>query len=147
MKPILSAIALGLSASGCSTITVQKSAHSSPESDMQVEYLEIVTPEVEATISTLAAQHGVSFGAPIAALGSAHTADLAGGGRIAVRAPMADHEGPIVRPYLLVPDIAAATVAAKAEGAEFAMEATEIPGEGTFAIYFLGGVQFGLWQK
>ena len=32
-------------------------------------------------------------------------------------------------------------------GAQFAMMPTEIPDRGTFAIYFHGGVQFGLWEK
>lgn len=114
---------------------------------MQTEYLEIVTPDVEATCKILAQHHGAVFSAPIAELGQARLADITGGGRIGVRAPMADHETPTVRPYMLVDDIEAAIASAQAEGAEFAMLATAVPGQGTFAIYMLGGIQHGLWQR
>lgn len=114
---------------------------------VQVQYLEIVTPNVDETCAALAAQHGVSFGEPVAMLGNARTADLSGGGRIGVRAPMRPDEAPVVRPYLLVDDIEAAIAAAEASGAEFAMRATQIPGEGTFAIYLLGGIEHGIWQQ
>lgn len=113
---------------------------------MQVQYLEIVTPEVDATCAALAAQHGATFSDPVAMLGNARTAALTGGGRISVRGPMRPDEAPVVRPYLLVSDIEAAIAAADAAGAEFAMRATSIPGEGTFAIYMLGGIEHGIWQ-
>ena len=113
---------------------------------MHVQYLEIVTTDVDATCSVLAKTHGVTFGAPEAAFGNARIATLTSGGRIGVRAPLADHEQPVVRPYLLVDDIEAAVGAAEAAGAEIAMPATEIPGGGRFAIYILGGIQHGLWQ-
>lgn len=116
------------------------------ENAMHVQYLEIVTHKVEATCAALAQLHGVTFGEPEPGLGGARVAALESGGRIGVRAPLAEHDLPIVRPYLLVDDIAAATAAAEAAGAEFAMTATEIPGHGTFAIYFLGGIQYGLWE-
>ena len=116
------------------------------ESAMQVYYLEIVTPKVDETCAALAAQHGVTFSEPDAMLGNARTADIAGGGRIGVRAPMRDTEEPVVRPYLRVDDIEAASAEAEKAGAEFAMTATEIPGQGEFAIYFLGGIQHGIWQ-
>lgn len=111
-----------------------------------VQYLEIVTPEVDATCKALAAQHGVSFGAPQEGLGNAYVAVLAGGGRIGVRAPMRADEAPVVRPYLGVVDIEAASKKAESAGAQFAMRATEIPGQGKFAIYFLGEIQYGLWE-
>ncbi len=113
---------------------------------MHVQYLEIVTPNLEETCAALAAQHGVSFSDPEPMLGNARTAELASGGRIGVRAPMRDDEAPVVRPYMLVDDIEATSAAAEAAGAEFAMRATEIPGQGKFAIYFLGGIQYGLWE-
>lgn len=113
---------------------------------MHIHYLEIVSNDVDATCAALAAVHGADFAAPEAMLGNARLATLKEGGRIGVRAPMAEHDHPVVRPYLLVDDIEAASKAAEAAGAEFAMRATEIPGHGTFAIYFLGGVQYGLWQ-
>ena len=117
------------------------------EKTVQVHYLEIVTPNVEETCAALVAQHGVTFSEPEAMLGNAKVAELAGGGRIGVRAPMRDDEEPVVRPYMLVDDIEAASAAAEAAGAEFAMRATEIPGQGKFAIYFLGGIQHGLWER
>ena len=114
---------------------------------MQVQYLEIVTPEVDETCAALAAQHGVTFSAPEPGLGNARVAAMAGGGRIGVRAPMREDEAPVVRPYMLVDDIEAASKIAEAQGAEFALRSTEIPGHGKFAIYFLGGIQHGLWEN
>jgi predicted enzyme related to lactoylglutathione lyase len=116
------------------------------ESTVIVHYLEIVTPKVDATCDALEKVQGVSFGEPIAELGYARTAPTDNGGRIAVRAPMRETEEPVVRPYLLVADIEAAVDAARAAGGEIAMPPTEIPGQGTFAIYLLGGIQHGLWQ-
>jgi predicted enzyme related to lactoylglutathione lyase len=113
---------------------------------LKVHYLEIVTPSVSETCDTLEKAHGVTFGEPIAELGNARTAELKGGGRIGVRAPMRETEEPVVRPYVLVDDIHAAVKAAEAAGAQVAMQPTEIPGQGTFAIYFLGGIEYGLWQ-
>ena len=111
------------------------------------QYLEIVTPEVDATCRALEAMHGVTFSAAVPELGNARTADVAGGGRIGVRAPMAEHETPVVRPYLLVDDINAAIAEAESAGGEVALPRTEIPGQGAFAIYFLGGIQHGLWEN
>lgn len=113
---------------------------------MRVHYLEIVTPEVEATCASLAAQHGTSFSRPEPALGGARLAQLDGGGRVGVRAPLRDTETPVVRPYRLVDSLDAALDHARAAGAEVAMEATPIAGHGTFAIYILGGIEHGLWQ-
>ena len=110
------------------------------EKSVQIRYLEIVTPAVNET-------HAVAFGAPVPALGNARTADLKDGGRIGVRAPMRETEAPVVRPYLLVDDIHAAAKAAEAAGAEIAIPPMEIPGQGTFAIYLLGGIDHGLWQR
>ena len=83
----------------------------------------------------------------VAEFGNARTADLAGGGRIGVRAPMRETEKPVVRPYLLVDDIEAAVKAARDAGAEIAMPPMPIPGQGTFSIYILGGIEHGLWQN
>ncbi|MEO0398128.1 MAG: hydroxylase [Pseudomonadota bacterium] len=114
---------------------------------MHVHYLEIVTPDVEETCKALFAQHGVTFEPPVASLGNARIAHLTGGGRIGVRAPMRESEAPIVRPYLLVDDIQVAIAAAESAGAMVAMPATEIPGQGKFVIYILGGVEHGLWER
>lgn len=113
---------------------------------MRVQYLEIVTPEVDALCSVYEASHGVVFGPPEAGLGNARTTKLDDGGVIGVRAPMSDAEEPVVRPYLLVPDVGQALDAAVAAGAEIAHPPLELPGHGTFAIYVCGGIQHGLWQ-
>ena len=113
---------------------------------MQVHYLEIVTPDMDATCVALEKLHGVSFSAPEAGLGNARTAPLDGGGLIGVRAPMHEAEEPVVRPYILVEDIVAAVDAAKASGGEIAHPPLEIPGRGKFAIYIQGGIHHGLWQ-
>ena len=114
---------------------------------MQIDYLEIVTPDVDAVCTTYERALGVSFGEREAGLGGARTAELAGGGRIGVRAPMHESEQPVVRPYWRVSDIAAAWSAALAAGAEEAHPPLEIPGHGSFAIYVRGGVHHGLWQR
>lgn len=113
---------------------------------MLVQYLEIVTPAVDETCSTLEKLHGVSFSEPEAGLGNARTAELKGGGKIGVRAPMGEAEEPVVRPYVLTKDIEAAVQAAEASGALIAHPPLEIPGQGTFAIFIHGGIQHGLWQ-
>lgn len=115
---------------------------------MEVHYLEIVTPDVDATCGALARLHAVAFSdEPEPALGGARTARLAGGGMIGVRAPMHAAEEPVARPYALVTDIDAAVAAAAAAGAQIAVPPMAIPGFGRCAIYFLGGVQHGLWQR
>ena len=53
---------------------------------------------------------------------------------------------PIVRPYLRVEDVDAATQAAAGAGAEIAHPPMELPGLGKFAIVIQGGVNHGLWQ-
>lgn len=131
-----------------STVAVNDSKQDSrKEKAVSIHFLEIVTPEVNATCDLLEKTQGVKFSMPDSMLGYSRTAVLAGGGRIGVRAPLRDTEEPVVRPYLLVDDIEAAIAAAEAAGGEFAMYATEIPGHGRFAIYFLGGIQHGLWQR
>ncbi|MEL7237968.1 MAG: hydroxylase [Planctomycetota bacterium] len=113
---------------------------------MKVQYLEIVTAEVDATCDALAKTHGVAFSGPIPEFGNARTADLGDGGRIGVRGPLRPDEGPVVRPYILVEDIEAAVTAAEAAGAKIALPPMPMPGQGTFAIYILGGIEHGLWQ-
>ena len=113
---------------------------------MQIHYLEIVTPDVDATCDALAKLHGVAFSTPVAELGNARTAALKSGGQIGVRAPMRADEEPVVRPYILVDDIDAATKAAEVAGGEIALPPMEIPDRGKFSIYIQGGIQHGLWQ-
>ena len=114
---------------------------------MQIQYLEIVTPDVDATCTAYENLHGVSFGEPQAGLGNARTAMLAAGGMVGVRAPMHDAEEPVVRPYVLVDDIDAAAAVAVDSGGEIAHPPMELPGHGKFAIYIQGGVHHGLWQN
>jgi len=111
-----------------------------------IRYLEIVTPDVEGTIAIFEASSGVTFSDPIAELGNARLADVPGGSQISVRAPMHDAEAPATRTYFLTDDIEAATEAAVAAGAELAHQPLEIPGRGTFSIFFHGENQFGYWQ-
>ena len=116
------------------------------ETAMVIQYLEIVTPDVDATCSALEKAHGVSFGTPVAEFGNARTAALGNGQTIGVRGPLRDDEHPVVRPYILTENIEAAVDAAREAGAEIAITPTEIPGHGRFAIYILGGIEHGLWQ-
>jgi predicted enzyme related to lactoylglutathione lyase len=113
---------------------------------MQIHYLEIVTPEVDAVCAAYAATHEVRFGQPVAGLGNARTAPLAGGGLVGVRGPLRDTEQPVVRPYWLVDDIKVAVAAVVAAGGYLAHPPMEIPGHGTFAIYIQGGIDHGFWQ-
>lgn len=112
----------------------------------RVEYLEIVTPQVDATCDVLAEIRGVGFGEPVPELGGARLAPMAAGGSIAVRGPLRPDEAPVVRPYLLVDDLDAAVAAAREAGAEIAIERMPLPGRGSIAIYILGGIEHGLWE-
>jgi predicted enzyme related to lactoylglutathione lyase len=113
---------------------------------MKAQYLEIVTQEVDAVCAAYASALSVHFGEPVALLGGARTASLAGGGVVGVRAPLRATESPVVRPYWLVPDIDAAVAAAVGSGGQLAHAPMEIPGHGTFALYVQGGNDHGLWQ-
>ena len=113
---------------------------------MRVHYLEIVASDVDAVCAAYEAAHGIKFGSADPLLGGARTAPLSGGGSIGVRGPLRDTEKPVVRPYWLVDDIAAALDAATKRGASIAHPPLEIPGKGTFAIYVQGDVYHGLWQ-
>lgn len=126
--------------------TAREAQTSLEEGAMLVQYLEIVTPDVEATCDALEEMHGVTFGEPAPGLGNARTAALEGGGRIGVRAPLREDEEPVVRPYVLVDDIDVAARAAVEAGGEIAHPPMEIPGHGKFAIYIHGGIHQGLWQ-
>lgn len=141
----------GAMSSGSAPTHAKRSATSGvlahAEDAMQVQYLEVVTPDVDATCKALAATHGVTFGDPVMALGGARTAPLGTGGRIGVRGPLRPDEEPVVRPYMLVDDIQAAVKGAEAAGATIALPPMDLPGEGTCAIYILGGIDHGLWEN
>jgi hypothetical protein len=114
---------------------------------MRIHYLEIVCHDVAAQCTVLERVHGLSFGRAVADLGHARVADAADGSLIGVRAPLAEHEQPIVRTYLAVGDIAKAVKEAEAAGAVIAYGPTQQGYTGTWAILLLGGVQLGLWQR
>jgi len=113
---------------------------------MDLHYLEIITESVDAVCDVYSTTSGVSFGEPVPELGNARTAELRGGGRIGVRAPMSEDEKPGVRPYWLVPEIEDAVAQVAEGGGEIIHPPLEIPGLGRFAIYVQGGNQHGLWQ-
>jgi len=114
---------------------------------MQVYYLEIVTKDVNGVCQAYAAANGLEFGDPDPALGNARTAALPSGGLVGVRAPLRESEQPIVRPYWLVNDIEAAVREVAQAGGVIALPPMPLPGHGSCAIYFAGGVEHGLWQQ
>lgn len=117
------------------------------QTDMRLHYLEIVCRDVGAQCAALERIHGLAFGQAVAELGQARVAEAPDGSLIGVRAPLAEHEQPIIRTYLEVEDIARAVKEAEATGAAIAYPPTRQGDTGTWAIYILGDVQFGLWQR
>ncbi len=115
--------------------------------NMRVHYLEFVCRDVAAQCAALEQVHGLTFGPAIADLGHARIAEASDGSRIGVRAPLAEHEQPIVRTYLEVDDIARAVKQAESAGAVIAYPPTQQGDTGTWAIYILGDIQIGLWQR
>ena len=113
---------------------------------MKIQYLEIVSPDVDAICKTYEQLHGVKFGEPNANLGNARTAKLPNGGLLGVRAPLRDTEEPIVRPYFLVEEIVESVAKAAESGAEIALPPMELTGHGKCAIFIQGGAEHGLWQ-
>lgn len=130
-----------MSSSGCT-----QSPQSSRRNTVNIQFLEIVTPDVDSACDLYSMMYGVTFGDANPDLGGARTADLGGGGMLGIRGPLRDTETPVVRPYVLVDDISAAVSAAAIAGAEIAMMPTEITGYGQFAIIIHGGIESGLWQ-
>jgi predicted enzyme related to lactoylglutathione lyase len=116
------------------------------EFEHAVYYLDIVTTVVRATSDFYANAYGWEFEAEAPELGNAMVATLPDGSLCGIRAPMNDQETPIVRTYLRVADIDTAVKRAAQLGATVALEPMAIPGRGRVAIYFLGGIQQGLWQ-
>lgn len=114
---------------------------------MPVQYLEIVTTDVDPLVATYQRLHGLEFGSPDPDLGHARVAVCADGSLVGIRAPLAAHEQPIVRVYQAVDDIHQAAARAEADGALVAYPPTRQGQRGTFAILIYGGVQLGLWQR
>lgn len=113
---------------------------------MKIQYLEIVSHDVDAACKAYETTNSVSFGDPDEMLGGARTCTLADGLIVGIRGPLRDDEEPVVRPYWLVNNIGQAVAKLEANGALLAMPPMEIPGKGKFAIYILGGNDHGLWQ-
>ena len=116
---------------------------------MKVQYLEIVTPEVDSVCATYAQIYDVKFSDADVNLGGARTAKLSNGGVIGVigvRGPLRETEEPVVRHYTLVKDIEAAVNAAEKLGAEVAVPPMELPRHGMCAIVIQSGVELGFWQ-
>lgn len=136
-----------LSAVGCHTIgPAAPSAQPQRDQAMGIHYLEIVTRDVDSACSLYEELHGLSFGPPDPDLGGARVAEWPDGSLVGIRAPLADHESPILRTYLAVDDIEQAAKAAEERGATLAYPPTRQGERGTFAIFFEGDVQHGLWQ-
>jgi predicted enzyme related to lactoylglutathione lyase len=129
---------------GCQTME-QPEQNGQPH--MRIHYVEIVCRDVAAQCAALERVHGLSFGTAVPDLGQARVAEAPDGSLIGVRAPLAEHEQPIVRTYLEVEDIAIAVEEAEAAGAVIAYPPTQQGDTGTWAIYVLGDIQLGLWQR
>lgn len=130
--------------SGCQTM---EKFHQKGQTNMRVHYMEIVTRDVTAQSAALEELHGLSFGPPVADLGQARVAEAPDGSLVGVRAPLAEHEQPVVRTYFEVDDINQAVKDAEVAGAMIAYPATRQGDTGTWAIYILGEVQIGLWPR
>jgi predicted enzyme related to lactoylglutathione lyase len=130
----------------CTPESIAHDKNTDKGSVMKIQYLEIVTTDVDAACKLYSQMHGVTFGGADKNLGGARTAKLADDGMLGIRAPLRDTEKPVVRPYVLVKDIKASVAAAAKSGAEIAMTPTKIAGHGQFAIVIHGGIETGLWQ-
>lgn len=114
---------------------------------MTVHYLEIVSPAADALVELYQRAYGLAFGPPDPDLGQARVATHADGTLVGIRAPLAAHEQPVVRPYLAVDDLRHAVQQAAAAGATVAYGPTRQGQRGTFAILLQGDVQHGRWQR
>ena len=117
-----------------------------PVPEHAVHYLEIVTPDVDSVRNLYESAFGWRFQPMVPELGNAFVAELPGGSRCGIRAPMSEQEKPVVRTYVRVADLSAAVRRAAELGAEIALESMEIPGQGTIAIFIHGGIEHGVWQ-
>ena len=116
------------------------------ENAMKIQYLEIVSRDVDALCKQYSTVHGITFSEPDETLGNARTAKLDGGGLVGIRGPLRESEKPVIRPYVLVENLEASVAAAAEAGAEIALPKMEIAGHGTIAIVIQGGIECGLWQ-
>jgi predicted enzyme related to lactoylglutathione lyase len=113
---------------------------------MAVQYLEIVSNDVDTLTALYERMHGLTFGPPDPDLGEARVATGADGTLVGIRKPLGAHEQPIMRTYVAVEDIQQAVKKAEEHGAIVAYSPTRQGQRGTFAIVIQGDVQHGLWQ-
>jgi len=112
----------------------------------EIHYLEIVASEPEATRDFYGQAFGWEFEDAAPELGNAFVATLPNGSLYGIRGTLSEQEQPVVRTYVRVPDIEAATKKATELGATLMLGAIELPGRGKIAIYSIGGVEQGVWQ-
>ena len=117
------------------------------DSKMAVHYLEIVSNDVDTLTGLYQRMHGLSFGPPDPDLGQARVATQPDGTLVGIRQPLAAHEQPIMRTYLVVEDIQQAVTRAEDSGATIAYPPTRQGQRGTLAIVIQGDVEHGLWQR
>ncbi len=110
-----------------------------------IHYLEIVTPDVDGACLLYSTALGWPFQAAVPELGNARVASLPDGSLCGIRAPLHESETPVVRTYLWVSDLEAATRAAEGAGATILLEGMDLAGWGRITIFEFGGVQQGLW--
>ena len=111
-----------------------------------IHYLEVVTPDVEATRLLYATVFGWNFQPSVSELGNAAVAAMPGGSLCGIRAPLHAEELPVVRAYMRVTNLDAATQEAGRSGATILLESMDLAGWGKISIYEIGGLQHGLWQ-
>lgn len=111
-----------------------------------VYYVEMVSADVPATRALLEGTYGWRFQEMGPELGGSLVAVLPNGTRCGLRASMHEQEKPITRTYVRVADAKAAVARAEKLGAFVGLPPVELPGHGTIAIYFMGGVEIGVWQ-
>jgi predicted enzyme related to lactoylglutathione lyase len=120
--------------------------HKERKFQMAVQYLEIVSNDVDALAELYQRMHDLSFAPPEPDLGQARVATQADGTLIGIRKPLAAHERPIMRTYVAVEDIQRAVGKAEEAGAAIAYPPTRQGNQGSFAIVIQGEVEHGLWQ-
>ncbi len=113
---------------------------------MKIQYLEIVTPDVNDVCETYSQLHKITFGDADQNLGGARTAKMSNGGMLGIRAPMHDAEKPVTRHYMLVDNIKTTVDLASKSGATVAVPPMQLGDHGTCAIVIQGGIEFGFWQ-
>ncbi|MCL1080029.1 hydroxylase [Parashewanella spongiae] len=113
---------------------------------IQVNYLEIITPNVDQVCTSYSETLQVSFSEAIAELGGARTAALNSGDTLGIRTPMHDAEEPTTRPYYLVDDIKITVSEAENSGAQVLVPPMKTSHRSQCAIVSFDSIQNGFWQ-